>query len=139
VLSEEFENAEVEHGSVAGSGDIAALARANCYVVVPPDRRSDRRGEWVSLLMRWRFDAMKLQGPGGSDSELGRACARLWTGEGDPSPHELSWGEYDNLLAMPKKLSNRLSHYDAQGQARMVDVSSKHRRREKRRRAPSYG
>jgi cyclic pyranopterin phosphate synthase len=30
---------------------------------------------------------------------------------------------YDNLLAMPKKLS----HYDTQGQARMVDVSSKAR------------
>ena len=28
---------------------------------------------------------------------------------------------------MPKKLSHRLSHYDAQGQARMVDVSSKAR------------
>jgi len=28
---------------------------------------------------------------------------------------------------MPKKLSHRLSHYDAQGQARMVDVSSKSR------------
>jgi cyclic pyranopterin monophosphate synthase len=45
-------------------------------------------------------------------------------------------GGYDNLLVMPKKssdlsgglsqrLSRRLSHYDAQGQARMVDVSSK--------------
>jgi cyclic pyranopterin monophosphate synthase len=44
-----------------------------------------------------------------------------------PSPHELGWVEYDNLLAMPKKLSHRLSHYDAQGQARMVDVSSKAR------------
>ena len=32
-------------------------------------------------------------------------------------------GEYDNLLVMPKKLS----HYNAQGQARMVDVSSKAR------------
>ena len=39
--------------------------------------------------------------------------------------------EYDNLLLMPKKpshlLSHHLSHYDAQGQARMVDVSSKAR------------
>ena len=39
-----------------------------------------------------------------------------------PRPHT-SLGEYDNLLVMPKKLS----HYDAQGQARMVDVSSKAR------------
>src|ERR1700674_2650287 len=44
-----------------------------------------------------------------------------------PSPHELGWVEYDNLLAMPKKLSHCLSHYDAQGQARMVDVSAKAR------------
>jgi cyclic pyranopterin monophosphate synthase len=44
-----------------------------------------------------------------------------------PSPHELRWGEYDNLLVMPKKLSHRLSHYDARGQACMVDVSSKAR------------
>ena len=46
---------------------------------------------------------------------------------GRPSPHELRWGEYDNLLVMPKKLSHRLSHYDVRGQACMVDVSSKAR------------
>ena len=46
---------------------------------------------------------------------------------GCPSPHELRWGEYDNLLVMPKKLSHRLSHYDVRGQACMVDVSSKAR------------
>jgi cyclic pyranopterin monophosphate synthase len=40
-----------------------------------------------------------------------------------PSCEAALWGEYDNLLVMPKKLS----HYDAQGQARMVDVSSKAR------------
>ena len=52
VLSGEFENAEVELARWQGSGDIAALARANCYVVVPPDRERMDAGEWVPLLMR---------------------------------------------------------------------------------------
>jgi molybdopterin molybdotransferase len=52
VLSGEFENAEVALARWHGSGDIAALARANCYVVIPPDRERIEAGEWVSLLMR---------------------------------------------------------------------------------------
>ena len=52
VLSGEFENAEVELVRWQGSGDIAALARANCYVVIPPDRERIEAGEWVPLLMR---------------------------------------------------------------------------------------
>ena len=52
VLSGEFENAEVELARWQGSGDIAALARANCYVVIPPDRERIEPGVWVSLLMR---------------------------------------------------------------------------------------
>jgi molybdopterin molybdotransferase len=52
VLSGEFENAEVELAKWQGSGDIATLARANCYVVIPPDRERIEAGEWVSLLMR---------------------------------------------------------------------------------------
>jgi molybdopterin molybdotransferase len=52
VLSGEFEDAEVELARWQGSGDIAALARANCYVVIPPDRERIEAGEWVSLLMR---------------------------------------------------------------------------------------
>jgi len=51
VLSGEFENAEVELVAWQGSGDIAALARANCFLVVPPDREQMAAGEWVSLLM----------------------------------------------------------------------------------------
>jgi len=51
VLSGEFENAEVELAAWQGSGDIAALARANCFLVVPPDREQIAAGEWVSLLM----------------------------------------------------------------------------------------
>jgi len=51
VLSGEFENAEVEPAAWQGSGDIAALARANCFLVIPPDREQIAAGEWVSLLM----------------------------------------------------------------------------------------
>lgn len=52
ALSGEFENAEVELARWQGSGDIAALARSNCYVVIPPDRERIDAGEWVSLLLR---------------------------------------------------------------------------------------
>ena len=52
VLSGEFENAEVELVRWQGSGDIAALARANCYVVIPPDREQIDAGEWVPLWLR---------------------------------------------------------------------------------------
>jgi molybdopterin molybdotransferase len=52
MLSGEFENAEVELARWQGSGDIAALALANCYVVIPPDRERIEAGEWVPLLMR---------------------------------------------------------------------------------------
>jgi molybdopterin molybdotransferase len=52
VLSGEFENAEVELSRWQGSGDVAALARANCYVVIPPDVERIEAGQAVSLLMR---------------------------------------------------------------------------------------
>jgi molybdopterin molybdotransferase len=52
ILSGEFEKAEVELAPWQGSGDIAALAKANCYVAIPPDRERIAAGEWVSLLMR---------------------------------------------------------------------------------------
>ena len=52
VLSGEFENAEVELARWQGSGDIAALACANCYLVIPPDREQINAGEWVSVMMR---------------------------------------------------------------------------------------
>jgi molybdopterin molybdotransferase len=51
ILSGEFEQAEVELVRWQGSGDIAATAAANCYVVIPPDRERIAAGEWVSLLM----------------------------------------------------------------------------------------
>ena len=50
VISGEFENSEVELAAWQGSGDIAALARTNCYLVIPPDRELMPAGELVSVL-----------------------------------------------------------------------------------------
>ncbi|MGA9042784.1 MAG: gephyrin-like molybdotransferase Glp [Terriglobales bacterium] len=52
ILSGEFERAEVELVGWQGSGDIAAAARANCYVVIAPDREHIGAGEWVPVLIR---------------------------------------------------------------------------------------
>jgi len=52
ILSGEFEKAEVELVRWQGSGDIAATARANCYLVIPPDHDRIAAGEWVPVLMR---------------------------------------------------------------------------------------
>jgi len=52
ILSGEFEQAEVELAGWQGSGDIAAAARANCYVVIAPDREHIAKGEWVPILTR---------------------------------------------------------------------------------------
>jgi len=52
MLSGEFEQAEVELVRWQGSGDIAATAAANCYVVIPPDRERIEAGEWIPVLMR---------------------------------------------------------------------------------------
>ena len=52
VLSGEYENAEVELVRWQGSGDIAALAGANCYLVIPPDREQMGAGESGSVMMR---------------------------------------------------------------------------------------
>jgi molybdopterin molybdotransferase len=52
ILSGEFEQAKVELVRWQGSGDIAATAAANCYIVIPPDREQIAAGEWIPLLMR---------------------------------------------------------------------------------------
>ena len=52
ILSGEFERAEVELTRWQGSGDIAATARANCYIVIPPDRERIAAGEWIPVLLR---------------------------------------------------------------------------------------
>jgi molybdopterin molybdotransferase len=52
LLSGEFEQAEVELAGWHGSGDVAAMARSNCYIVIRPDRERIAAGEWVAILMR---------------------------------------------------------------------------------------
>lgn len=50
IVSGEFENTEVELVAWQGSGDIAATARANCYLVIPEDREKIEAGEWVPVM-----------------------------------------------------------------------------------------
>jgi molybdopterin molybdotransferase len=52
LLSGEFEHSEVELVRWQGSGDVASVARANCYAVIPPDREKIEAGEWVPVLLR---------------------------------------------------------------------------------------
>jgi molybdopterin molybdotransferase len=52
VLSGEFQNSQVELIPWQGSGDIAATARANCYIVVAPDRDRIAAGEFIPTLPR---------------------------------------------------------------------------------------
>ena len=52
LFSGEFEHSEVELVPWQGSGDIASAARANCFVVVPPDRERIEAGEWVPVLLK---------------------------------------------------------------------------------------
>lgn len=47
----EYDRVEVEVVKWQGSGDMAANARANCYLVVPPDVAEIRAGEMVSVLL----------------------------------------------------------------------------------------
>ena len=51
LLSGEFDATEVELLRWQGSGDIAAAARASCYLVVPPDREHIPAGSMVSVLL----------------------------------------------------------------------------------------
>jgi molybdopterin molybdotransferase len=55
ILSGEFEHSEVKLVPWQGSGDIAATARANCYIVVPPERECVAAGEFVAILPRDRM------------------------------------------------------------------------------------
>jgi molybdopterin molybdotransferase len=52
ILSGEYANSQVELVPWQGSGDIAARARANCYIVIPPDREHILAAEWVAVLPR---------------------------------------------------------------------------------------
>jgi molybdopterin molybdotransferase len=51
-LSGELENTQVALAGWHGSGDVAVMGRANCYVVIPPDREKISVGEWVAVMMR---------------------------------------------------------------------------------------
>jgi molybdopterin molybdotransferase len=47
-----LDDAEVEVVPWQGSGDMLAAAKANCYLVVPPDREKLAKGEMVTVVMR---------------------------------------------------------------------------------------
>jgi molybdopterin molybdotransferase len=52
MLDGELYDPEVEVVPWQGSGDMLAAARANCYLVVPPDREKLAMGEMVTVVMR---------------------------------------------------------------------------------------
>jgi molybdopterin molybdotransferase len=52
VLTGKYEDSHAELVSWQGSGDIAARARANCYLVIPSDREHILAGEWVAVMLR---------------------------------------------------------------------------------------
>jgi molybdopterin molybdotransferase len=52
ILSGELEASQVELVPWQGSGDVAATARANCYIVIPPDRERIPAGEFVPIMLR---------------------------------------------------------------------------------------
>jgi molybdopterin molybdotransferase len=49
ILSGQSEDSQVELVPWQGSGDIAAQARSNCYIVVPPDREHIAAGDWTAV------------------------------------------------------------------------------------------
>jgi molybdopterin molybdotransferase len=52
ILSGQYEHSQVELVPWHGSGDIAARSRANCYIVIPPDREHILAGEWIPIMLR---------------------------------------------------------------------------------------
>jgi molybdopterin molybdotransferase len=52
MLTGQFDQAEVELARWHGSGDIASTAKANCYVVLPPDREQIPAGEWIAVMKK---------------------------------------------------------------------------------------
>jgi molybdopterin molybdotransferase len=52
VLGGPPEEPSVELVAWQGSGDVAAIARANCFLRVPPDRDKFEAGERVTVLLR---------------------------------------------------------------------------------------
>ncbi len=52
ILSGQCENTEVELVPWQGSGDVAAQAHSNCYIVIPPNLEQIKAGDWVALMGR---------------------------------------------------------------------------------------
>ncbi|HVI08672.1 MAG TPA: gephyrin-like molybdotransferase Glp [Candidatus Binatia bacterium] len=52
ILSGECANVQAELVPWQGSGDIAAQARANCWIVIPPDSEKISAGDWVAIIPR---------------------------------------------------------------------------------------
>ena len=52
ILSGKYEDSQAELVPWQGSGDIAAQARSNCYIVIPPDREHILAGEWIAVMLR---------------------------------------------------------------------------------------
>ena len=52
ILSGQYEDADVELVPWQGSGDVAAQARSNCYIVVPSDRGQIKAGDWAAIMHR---------------------------------------------------------------------------------------
>jgi molybdopterin molybdotransferase len=50
ILSGQYEDAQAELVPWQGSGDIAAQARANCYIVIKPDQEQVPAGEWTAIM-----------------------------------------------------------------------------------------
>jgi molybdopterin molybdotransferase len=51
IFSGKYADSYAEPVPWQGSGDIAARSRANCYLVVPPDREHILAGEWISVML----------------------------------------------------------------------------------------
>ena len=51
ILSGQYEDSQVELVPWQGSGDIAAQARSNCYIVIPPDREQFAAGDWMPVML----------------------------------------------------------------------------------------
>jgi molybdopterin molybdotransferase len=52
ILTGEFGDSKVELLPWQGSGDVAATTRANCYIVIPPDREQISVDEFVPIMIR---------------------------------------------------------------------------------------
>ncbi|MFZ0321827.1 MAG: gephyrin-like molybdotransferase Glp [Candidatus Sulfotelmatobacter sp.] len=52
ILSGQYEASQVELVPWQGSGDIAARSKANCLIVIPPDREQILPGKWIAIIPR---------------------------------------------------------------------------------------